>query len=334
MTRQLLAFSRRQVLEPKVLDLNDVLGSVERLLRRMIGEDVQLTTGLKLDSAFVLADAGQIEQVLMNLAVNARDAMPDGGSLSISLGEAEVHRRPSLTPHSLAPGDYVTITVVDTGTGMSADTRAHLFEPFFTTKREAEGTGLGLATAYGIVKQSGGDIRVASEVGVGTTFTVFLPRLVGGPEAALVARAAPPSKPATETLLLVEDEPAVRRLTRRILEVRGYHVIEAKDGHEALAAARSHIGPIHLLLTDVVMPRMRGPDLVHRLSALRPETRVVFMSGYMDQSLLSNGGEEPPAFLQKPFTADALAAKLREVAGGPGVAVRGGERPVAGPAGR
>jgi two-component system cell cycle sensor histidine kinase/response regulator CckA len=313
MTAQLLAFSRRQVLAPALLDLNELVTNVERLLRRMIGEDVVLETALVPDLGWVLADAGQLEQVLMNLAVNARDAMPDGGSLRIALAEATIDDRSLGDPAGLAPGRYVTLAVADTGTGMTAETQAHMFEPFYTTKGVEQGTGLGLATAYGIVKQSGGDIAVASTLGHGTTFTVYLPRL--DPDAAAAARRAPVvarRAQATETILLVEDEAAVRRLTRRILEEHGYRVIEASSGAEALGMARLHSGPIHLVLTDVVMPRMNGRELAALLLRDRPETSVVYMSGYPDDSVLQSdlGGLVP--FVQKPFTSEGLAAKLRE----------------------
>jgi two-component system cell cycle sensor histidine kinase/response regulator CckA len=312
MTNQLLAFSRRQVLAPAALDLNALVTNVERLLRRMIGEDVVLDTTLVPDLGWVLADSGQLEQVLMNLAVNARDAMPDGGSLRIGLGEATVDERTMADPAGLAPGRYVTMSVADTGTGMTAETQAHMFEPFYTTKGVEHGTGLGLATAYGIVKQSGGDIAVASTLGHGTTFTIYLPRLDHETAAARVAPAFPVRPRATETVLLVEDEASVRRLTRRILEEHGYRVIDASGGGEALGLARQHAGQIHLLLTDVVMPRMGGRELATLLLRDRPETCVVYMSGYPDDSVLQTelGGQVP--FVQKPFTSDGLRTKLRE----------------------
>ena len=321
MTAQLLAFSRRQVLAPALIDLNDLVTNIERLLRRMIGEDVVLETTLLPGLGQVLADAGQVEQVLMNLAVNARDAMPDGGSLGITLAEETIDGRSPSSPSSrsaLAPGRYVTMSVTDSGTGMTAETRAHMFEPFYTTKGMDKGTGLGLATAYGIVRQSGGDIGVESTLGEGTTFKVYLPRLDHETAAArptpVISRMRPP---ATETLLLVEDEAAVRRLTRRVLEERGYRVLEAADGNEALTISRRHGGPIHLLLTDVVMPRMNGRELAAIFSAERPEARVLYMSGYPDDSVLQAGLGGQVPFLQKPFTPDGLAAKLRDALGPP-----------------
>ena len=311
MTVQLLAFSRRQVLAPARLDLKLLVTNVERLLRRMIGEDVRLATVFGTAAGVVLADAGQIEQVLMNLAVNARDAMPDGGTLTITVGEEVVADQHQADARGLAIGDYVTMIVADSGTGIAAETQEHMFEPFFTTKGVDRGTGLGLATAYGIVRQSGGNISVQSVLGEGTSFTIALPRLgadaaTSVPLAALLARAS-----ATETLLLVEDEPSVRRLTRRILEDRGYTVIEASAGAEALVTARGHDGPIALLLTDVIMPGMGGRELAALLADERPETRVVYMSGYPDDAVLRQDLGNV-AFVQKPFTAEGLAEKLRE----------------------
>jgi PAS domain S-box-containing protein len=311
MTGQLLAFSRRLVLAPALLDLNDLVANVERLLRRMIGEDITLATVLAADIGVVLADAGQLEQVLMNLAVNARDAMPDGGTLTITVAGETVSNQDQADAKGLAIGDYVTMVIADSGTGMTAETRTHMFEPFYTTKGVDHGTGLGLATAYGIVRQSGGNIGVASTRGAGATFTIYLPRVDAvaatlPPRPALVARAQ-----ATETLLLVEDEPAVRRLTRRMLEGRGYRVIEASAGAEALATARGHSGRIHLLLTDVIMPGMSGRELATQLLIERPGTRVVYMSGYPDDAVLRQDLGQV-AFVQKPFTADNLAAKVRE----------------------
>jgi CheY-like chemotaxis protein len=248
----------------------------------------------------------------MNLAVNARDAMQAGGSLTISVGEAAVDGHASGLPPGLTAGRYVTIAVRDSGTGMTSSTRDHMFEPFFTTKPRDKGTGLGLATAYGIVKQSGGAIAVESVLGSGATFTVYLPRLASN--ATLAATHAPIEvrRLATQTVLLVEDEPAVRRLTRRILEDRGYRVIEAADGPQALDAARLHAGPIDLLLTDVVMPLMSGHELAAQIIAVRAETAVVYMSGFADDPLTRRPDSGVIRFVQKPFTADALMSKLRE----------------------
>jgi len=312
MTRQLLAFSRRQLLEPKILDVNVVIATVERLLRQMIGADVTLLVEPLPEVALVLADAGLIEQVLMNFAVNARDAMPDGGTLRIGLGEVTLDGITRGDPRGLVAGPYVTISVRDSGSGMTAETKEHLFEPFFTTKTPDQGTGLGLATAYGIIKQSGGDIQVASEPGLGATFTVYLPRVAGRADEAAVPIRIATREPVTETLLLVEDEAAVRRLTKRILETRGYRVIEAADGREALNLAAGHDGPIHLLLTDVVLPHVGGRELAAQIRAIRPETAIVYMSGYPDDSLRDDIGNGESLFILKPFTAEGLAVRLRE----------------------
>jgi PAS domain S-box-containing protein len=318
MTRQLLAFSRRQVLEPEVLDVATLASGLERLLKRMLGEGVLLRIDGVAGIGRVMADASQLEQVLLNLVVNGGDAMPDGGSLTIALGETVVNGGPAGHPPGLAPGPYVTIAVVDTGTGMTADTRGHLFEPFFTTKDRDKGTGLGLATAYGIVKQSGGSIAVDSELGIGTTFTVYLPRI--DEQVAAVAVQVRPVRPsARQTVLLVEDEDAVRRLTRRVLEGRGYAVLEASDGVAALDTAQRHAGPIHLLLTDVVMPHMSGRELGRRVAAIRPETAIVYMSGFPDDQLLERPADDGLFFVQKPFTADLLVGKLREATSPPAV---------------
>jgi PAS domain S-box-containing protein len=311
MTVQLLAFSRRSVLAPTMLDPKQLVTNVERLLRRMIGEDVTFATALAENIGVVLADAVQIEQVLMNLVVNARDAMPDGGTLTISVGEETVADLVRADITGLAIGDYVTIAVADSGTGMSGETQTHMFEPFYTTKGVDRGSGLGLATAYGIVKQSGGSIRVESTLGQGATFTVYLPRLDAEAATASAPLALVARPPATETLLLVEDEPSVRRLTRLMLERRGYRVIEASTGAEALVTARHHAGPIDLLLTDVVMPGMNGRELATILMSERRETRVVYMSGYPDDAVLRQDLGRV-TFIQKPFTSDGLAAKLRD----------------------
>jgi two-component system cell cycle sensor histidine kinase/response regulator CckA len=311
MTGQLLAFSRRLVLAPALLNLRDVVSNVDRLLRRMIGEDVVLEMVLADEIGVVLADAGQIEQVLMNLAVNARDAMPEGGTLRITVGAETVLPGHETDVHGLAAGDYMTIAVEDSGTGMTPETQAHMFEPFFTTKPLDRGTGLGLATAYGIVRQSGGRISVRSVVGEGSTFTIHLPRLTAA-AADAPRRAIPPGAArATETVLLVEDDASVRRLIDRMLAARGYHVIEAENGAAALVAAAGHDGPIEVLLTDVIMPGMSGLELAIQLVAERPATRVLYMSAYADDAVLRQDVGQV-VFLQKPFTADTLHAKLRQ----------------------
>ncbi|MBA2380638.1 MAG: PAS domain S-box protein [Chloroflexi bacterium] len=311
MTRQLLAFSGRQVLAPGAVDLGELVTDIETLLRRTIGEHIELFTDLRPGIARVLADRGQIEQVLMNLVVNARDAMPMGGTLSIAVGEVVVPADGH--PAGLVPGRYATLAVDDSGTGMDPETRAHIFEPFYTTKEVGKGTGLGLATSYGFVQQSGGSITVDSQLGEGSTVTVYLPST----DAQATAHVAPTREPGvpavrpTETVLLVDDNAAVRRVTARILERCGYVVIAASDGLEALARAHSHPGPIDVLLTDVVMPNMRGPDLAGRFLADRPGTPVVFMSGYSQGSGSDADVGPTSALVHKPFTADDLIAALR-----------------------
>ena len=299
LTRQLLAFTRQQVLEPKVLNLRAIVAGTEKLLQRLIGADVHLTTSLASDLGAVKADPGQLEQIIINLAVNARDAMPGGGRLSIEAANLEqVEGR---------PGRYVLLAVSDTGIGMDEQTKARIFEPFFTTKESGKGTGLGLATVYGIVKQAGGFIWVDSEPGRGTSFEVYLPR-VDEPAAPAITRPAP-AEPArgTETVLVVEDAPAVRLVTRQVLERYGYTVLEAPTGDIALRIAAKHHGPIHLLLTDVVMPGLSGRQLAGQLSQLRSEMKVLYVSGYADTV------ESAGAYLQKPFAPEALARRVRDV---------------------
>ena len=314
LTRQLLAFSRQQVLAPQVLDLNVLVPNLEKLLRRLIGEDVELRTTLGAGLGAVKADPGQIEQVIVNLAVNARDAMPDGGRLTIETCNAELDETYAAEHFPTRPGSYVLLAVTDTGTGMDADTKSHIFEPFFTTKGQGQGTGLGLATAYGIVKQSGGYVWVYSEPGQGTSFKIYLPRVVDAPEPARPAQDAPVSLRGSETILLVEDDEMVRTLTRRLLEANGHTVLLASRGDAALELARRHEARIDLLITDVVMPGMSGRDLADEVQTLLPGIKVLYLSGYTDDAIVRHGVLEPGvAFLQKPFTADALARKVREV---------------------
>ncbi len=312
LTRQLLAFSRRQVLDPKVLDVNALVGNLEKMLRRLMGEDVELIALLEPSVGRIRADPGQVDQVLMNFAVNARDAMPRGGTLTIETQNADLDASYAQEHMTVRPGSYVMIAVTDTGTGMDAATKAHIFEPFFTTKEKGKGTGLGLATVYGIVKQSGGYIWVYSEPGRGTTFKIYFPR-VESPAERLSRREPKPIPQGTETILLVEDEQAVRTLTRTILKSKGYTVLEAGRADEALAMAASRPGVIDLLLTDVVMPEMGGSDLATRLGELRPGIKVLYMSGYTDDAIVRQGlVAQGMHFLQKPFTPDALAAKVRD----------------------
>jgi PAS domain S-box-containing protein len=324
LTQQLLAFSRKQVLELRVLDVNQVVTSMSKMLPRLLGEDIEVVTRLNSAIGRVKADPGQLEQVLMNLAVNARDAMPEGGRLTIETGECELDDEYVRQHPGARPGRFVMLAVSDTGVGMNTDVRAHVFEPFFTTKAKGKGTGLGLAMVYGIVKQSNGYIWVYSEPGQGATFKVYLPRVEEAAESELRAPATGPPPRGTETVLVVEDEDGVRRVTREYLEANGYSVLEAQSGAEALAVAEQHAGPLHLVLTDVVMPGMSGRELTERLRRRRPELRVIFMSGYTDDAVMHHGALAPGvAFLQKPFARDALARKVREVLDGQAPAAAG-----------
>jgi PAS domain S-box-containing protein len=318
LTRQLLAFSRKQVLEPKVLDLNEILAGVDKMLRRLIGEDVQIQTRFAADLWQVKADPGQIEQVIMNLAVNARDAMPKGGHLILETANTALDAAYAHTHSYVRPGPYVMLAVSDNGCGMDAETLAHMFEPFFTTKGPGKGTGLGLATVFGIVKQSGGHLNVYSEPGRGSTFKVYLPRTeeVAAPRVATALPSSPPG--GTETILVVEDAEALRVMIREILQGGGYTVLDASHPAEALATATAHPSPIDLMLTDVVLPRMSGPDLAASLTGVRPGIRVLYMSGYTADAIGDHGVLEPGTnFIPKPFTAEALLNKLRSVLDAP-----------------
>ena len=319
LTRQLLAFSRKQLLQPRILQLNDVVSEVDKMLRRLIGEDIEVVTVFGRALGRVKADPGQIEQVLVNLVVNARDAMPDGGKLTVETANVDADEELVARHEGLTPGRYVMLAVHDTGHGMDAETRSRLFEPFFTTKEQGKGTGLGLATVYGIVKQSGGYVVAESEPGKGTTFKVFLQRLEAGvDEAEPLVRVEPEPPSGTETVLLVEDEEVVRNLVREILERNGYAVLEARNGAEALALGQKSAQPIHLLVTDVVMPKMSGRELAERLVAIHPETRVLYMSGYTDGAIGQQGVLDPQTeLLQKPFSFDDLAQKVRKVLDAP-----------------
>jgi CheY-like chemotaxis protein len=312
LTRQLLAFSRQQSLALRVVDLNAVVAKAEARLRSALrsGVDLEVAYG---PGGRINADAAQVEQVVLNLAFNAEEAMPHGGRLTIKTAQAELSEQQS-QQLGVSPGQYVSVSVRDTGTGMDTETRAHLFEPFFTTKPR-EGAGLGLAVSYGIVAQSGGHITVESAPGQGTTLTVLLPRLAE-------TAASPAASPAkihvlprrAETVLLVEDDEGVRKLVKRVLLSRGYAVLEARDGGEGLALSESQQGPIHLLITDVVMPRMGGFELAQRVASIHPETRVLYISGYTDDTVFRTGVQESEVpFLQKPFTPEVLAKRVREL---------------------
>ena len=312
LTRQLLAFSRRQMLQPQVVDINLLVTQLEKLLRRLISEDVELVTALAPGLRPVTVDPASVEQILVNLAVNARDAMPTGGRLTIETANVDLDEAYAVTHVAMPAGPYVMLAVSDTGQGMDAATRARIFEPFFTTKEQGKGSGLGLATVYGIVKQSGGYIWVYSEPGHGTSFKVYLPPTA----AASVARPTahdPAHVAGWETVLLVEDEDAVRALAREVLRRHGYVVLEARHGVDALSVAERHADAIHLLVTDVVMPHMSGRALSERLAGARPQMKTLFMSGYTDHALLPEDLTPGGEFLQKPFTPEALAGRVRHL---------------------
>jgi len=311
LTRQLLAFSRRQMLQPEVLDLNVIVADMERMLRRLLGEDVVLSTVPQSGLDFVYADRGQIEQVIMNLVVNARDAMPKGGRLTIETCNVALSSEYPGLRHEIVPGDYVMLAVSDTGMGMDQATQARIFEPFFTTK--SHGTGLGLSTVFGIVQQSGGTVWVYSEPGKGTTFKIYFPKAAESRQATTDRRTMR-MRTGSETILLVEDEDGVRKLIHSVLEAAGYTVLEARNGADALALCEIHPYPIHLMVTDMVMPNMSGRDLANRLAAVRPEIKLLFMSGYTDHAMVEHWSFDPETgFLQKPFSPSALTNKVREV---------------------
>jgi CheY-like chemotaxis protein len=312
-----LAFSRLQVLAPQVLDLNTVISNLDKMLRRLIGEDIKLHTLLDPSLGQVKADPGQIEQVIMNLAVNARDAMPSGGDLTIETRNVELDETYARSHATVKPGPHVLLAISDNGMGMTEETKARIFEPFFTTKEQGKGTGLGLATVYGIVKQSEGSIWVYSELGQGTTFKIYFPIVREGRAAREPAKTATDSASGSETILVIEDEEAVRSLVRLALVSGGYQVLEAPNAESALATCAHHAGPIHLLLTDVVMPQMSGPMVAEKAAALRPGVKVLYMSGYTDDAVVRHGvlSQDMP-FIQKPFSPLALRKKVREVLGG------------------
>jgi two-component system, cell cycle sensor histidine kinase and response regulator CckA len=312
LTSQLLAFSRKQIMHPRRLHLNILISDLSRMLKRLIGEDVEVITALRPDLGWVKADPGQIEQVLMNLVINARDAMLNGGKLTIETANVELDEAYGLHHFAVQPGPYIMLAVSDTGVGMSRETLSRIFEPFYTTKEKGKGTGLGLSTVFGIVKQSGGDIWVYSEPERGTTFKIYLPRLTD-PETQTEAAFTPPQLArGQETILLVEDEESVREMTRKILEMSGYTVLEARDAEDALKIAQHEPRDIHLLLTDVIMPQLSGRSLANAISMVRSHLKVLYVSGYTDDAIVHHGVlDADVAFLQKPFTPEALTRKVR-----------------------
>jgi two-component system, cell cycle sensor histidine kinase and response regulator CckA len=318
LTRQLLAFSRQQVMEPKVLDLNELLAGMDKMLKRLLGADIDLVSLQAPKLGRVRADPGNIEQVILNLAVNARDAMPKGGKLTMETANVTLDETYARDHQGAQPGPHVMLAVTDTGSGMDSVTQSRIFEPFFTTKEKGKGTGLGLSMVFGIVKQSGGTVWVYSEVGQGTTFKVYLPRVGGAVETERPAT-APKSLRGRETILLVDDDDQVRVVSRAILQKAGYAVVEARSAAEAIAYAEGHTGTIDLLLTDVVMPQMSGPELAKRLGNARPAMKLLCMSGYTDDSIVRHGVlESHIAYLQKPITPEALALRVRQVLDGDG----------------
>ncbi len=314
LTKQLLAFSRQQVMDPRVLDLNSVVKDMEKMLMRLIGEDIQLKTSLDPDLVRIKADQSQIEQVFLNLAVNARDAMPSGGELRLQTSNFHMDQEfVSRYPYPVLVGDYVLLTVSDTGIGMDAATKARVFEPFFTTKEKGKGTGLGLSMVYGVVKQSGGYIEVVSEPGAGACFNIYLPKAVTAEDVDRTSPKVTPDLKGNETILLVEDETSLRKLSRHLLEICGYKVLEAESGADAIRISDATSSHIDLLLTDVVMPGMSGRNVADELLKKRPGMRVLFMSGYTGQTVGQHGVlAEGSLFLQKPFTRDTLATKIRQ----------------------
>jgi two-component system, cell cycle sensor histidine kinase and response regulator CckA len=314
LTRQLLTFSRRQVVRPRLLDLNTVVVSTAVMLRRLIGEHIELRIVEGSNLAKVHADASQLEQVILNLAVNSRDAMSDGGALTLETQNVDFEE-PYTGPHTTLPqGRYAMLAVTDTGAGMDADTRSHLFEPFFTTKAQGHGTGLGLSTVYGIVKQSGGEIVVYSEAGQGTCVKIYFPSVTEAAVEGPAERLAEKIRPGSETILLVEDEEAVRKLVRRTLEKQGYRLLVAASGADAVRVAQRHTGRIHLLITDVVMPHMSGRETAERLKAVRPDMHVLYVSGYTETTIVRGGRlDTGEIFLQKPFTPQALMRQVRDL---------------------
>jgi len=316
LTSHLQTFSRKQVMQPRVFELSDLVSRMREMLKRVIGEDIELVTHVDADTGRVKADPARLEQVIMNLAINAREAMPKGGRLGIETKNVHLDERHIREHPGVEPGSYVMLAVRDTGVGMDDETLSRIFEPFFTTKKKGEGLGMGLSTAYGIVKQSGGSMNVFTELGGGSAFTIYLPRVEEPAEVAALEVAPAESIYGSETVLVVEDDGAVRDIVCRILQSNGYSVLEAHSGEEALKISEKHETPIHLLVSDVILPDIDGPTLAKRIAPLRPKMKVLFMSGYADDAVVRHSVLEPGlAFLPKPFTADILARKVREVLG-------------------
>jgi len=316
LTHQLLAFARRQVVAPRTLNLNDIVLNLDKLLRRLINADIELVTLPDHNLDFVKVDPGQVEQVLVNLVVNARDAMPDGGKLTIRTANELLDEQYAQTHVDVLPGHYVCLSVSDTGTGMTREVQARIFDPFFTTKEPGRGTGLGLATCYGIVKQNEGHIQVESVLGEGTLFKIFLPQVAKIPLSKLTGGTGNSLPVGEEMILVVEDEPAVRQIVTELLERQGYSVITAVNGEDALRLIENNeiASEVDLLLTDIVMPRLTGTALADKVKSRFPQMKIVFMSGYADESLANSGTMEPgTTFIQKPFTMDILARKIRQV---------------------
>ncbi|TPW14068.1 MAG: multi-sensor hybrid histidine kinase, partial [bacterium] len=314
LARQLLAFSRKQLVEPKIIDMNQILAGLDGMLRRLIPESINLSTVLEPGTVRIKADPGQVEQIIMNLVVNARDAIESGGRITVEVSAVTIDESYTATHQTLAPGSYVQLAVSDTGRGMEAETRLKIFEPFFTTKDTGRGTGLGLSIVYGIVRQYGGDIQVYSEIDQGSTFKVYMPRIMEDQTPMAAAPHGLRAESGSGTILLTEDEEGVRMLAREILEMCGYTVLAAANGEEALAISQSHDGPIHLLLTDVVMPGLSGGEVAERLRHLRPGIKVVFMSGYPDDAIVHHGVlDKEQAFVQKPFSIEDLSGRIRSM---------------------
>jgi len=312
LTRQLMTVSGRPLLQPQVLDLKGIISKITPILQRILGEDVELITSVDPALGQVTADPGQIEQVILNLAVNARDAMPQGGRLILEAANVKLDTPLTSRLGGIAPGQYIKFVVSDTGSGMDAETQTHIFEPFFTTKEPGKGTGLGLFTVYGIVSQNGGNLQVESALGVGTTFTLYLPRVDSPITEVEVERVPQLARHGGETILLVEDEPVVRDLVRQVLQATGYLVLEAANSEEALQVSSAHHGPIHLLVADVVLPGLSGPEVAKQLVSIRPEVQVIYISGYAQDTITRYGiSEKQPLFLQKPFTPSTLLANAR-----------------------